>query len=133
MTCAACAVKIETTVKKLDGVNDAVSNYGNCTATVDYDPDVVPRERIIRAIEKIGYSVIEGDAEAIAKMDRAEARTRRNNLIIAVVFAIPLSIYAMAGMFGIGVPLDDDPLIYSFVQLALLIPIVIAGRGFYRR
>ena len=133
MTCAACAVKIETTVKKLEGVNDAVSNYGNCTATVDYDPDAVPREKIVRAIEKIGYTVIEGDAETIAKMDRAEARTRRNNLIIAVVFAIPLSIYAMAGMFGIGVPFDDDPLAYSSVQLALLIPIVVAGRGFYRR
>ena len=70
MTCAACAVKIETTVKKLDGVSDAVSNYGNNTATVVYDPDVVPKEKVVRAIEKAGYSVIEGDPEAIAARDR---------------------------------------------------------------
>ncbi len=133
MTCAACAVKIETTVKKLDGVSDGVSNYGNCTVTVEYDPEKVPREKIISSIEKIGYSVIEGNAEAIAAMDKAEARSRKINLLVAVVFAIPLSVYAMAGMFGLNVPLDGEPLAYSIIQLVLLIPILVAGRGFYRR
>ena len=133
MTCAACAVKIETTLKRLDGVSDAVSNYGNCTVTVEYDPGDIPRDRIVSSIEKIGYSVIEGDAETIARMDRSEARARKINLLIAVAFAIPLSVYAMAGMFGIGVPLDDEPFAYASVQLVLLVPIVIAGRGFYRR
>lgn len=133
MTCAACAVKIETTLGKLDGVADAVSNYGNCTVTVEYDPGTVSRDRIVSSIEKIGYSVIDGDAETIARMDRAEARTRRINLLVAVLFAVPLSVYAMAGMFGLDVPFSDEPLIYSSIQLVLLIPILVAGRGFYRR
>ncbi len=62
MTCAACAVKIETSAKKVPGVIDAVANYGNNTATFTYDPEAVGRESIIRAVEKAGYSVIEGDA-----------------------------------------------------------------------
>lgn len=133
MTCAACAVKIETTAKRIPGVSEAVANYGNNTATFTYDPDAVPREKIIRAVEKAGYSVIEGDVAAIEAADAEEARTRRRDLIVAMVFAIPLSVYAMAGMFGAEVPFRDDPLVFASVQLILLIPVLIAGRGFYRR
>lgn len=113
MTCAACAVRIETSAKRLPGVVDAVANYGNGTATFTYDPDAVRRERIIHAVEKAGYSVIEGDAQAIAAADAKEARTRRTDLIIALVFAVPLTAYAMAGMFGVKVPFGDDPSVYA--------------------
>ena len=61
MSCAACAVKIEESVKKVPGVSDAVANYGNNTATVTYE-DGTDRSKIIGAIEKAGYTVIEGDA-----------------------------------------------------------------------
>lgn len=133
MTCAACAVKIETSAKKLDGVADAVSNYANNTATITYDPGKVSRESIVKAIEKAGYSVIEGDPEAVARRDREEAARRKRDLAAAVCFAVPLSLYAMLPMLGIGLPFSDDHLVYACIQIVLLIPIVIAGRGFYGR
>lgn len=133
MTCAACAVKIETSVRRLPGVIDCVSNYGNNTATVTYDSSRVSHAQIVKAIEKAGYTVIEGDARATEEADRREARSRKINLILAIVFAIPLSVYAMAGMFGVDVPFRDDGLVYASVQLILLIPILWAGRGFFIR
>ena len=36
MSCAACAVKIEESVRKVDGVEEATANYGNNTMTAEY-------------------------------------------------------------------------------------------------
>ena len=38
MSCAACAVKIEESVRKVDGVEEATANYGNNTMTVEATP-----------------------------------------------------------------------------------------------
>lgn len=133
MTCAACAVKIETSAKQLPGVSDAVANYGNNTATVTWDETRVDRARIVQAIVRAGYTVIEGDAAAAERAARAEARRMQRSLIIALVFAFPLAVYAMAGMFGIRVPCYDDKLAFALIQLALCLPVVLAGRHFYVR
>lgn len=132
MSCAACAVKIEEGVNKVDGVTEAVANYGNNTVTVSY-ADQSARGDIVRAIKKAGYSVIEGDAKAIAEADLKEASYKRSNLIIALAFSIPLSIYAMGPMFGLDVPFHDDAGIYSAIQLALCTVVLFAGRRFFTR
>ncbi|MCQ2085014.1 MAG: cation transporter, partial [archaeon] len=77
MTCAACAAKIEKFASRLPGVSQAVANFGNNTATVVYDDEKVSHEQIVSVIEKAGYTVIEGNAEAIAEADRKEARERK--------------------------------------------------------
>lgn len=141
MYCAACAVKIETYAKKLDGVSDAVANFGNNTVTVTYDDTKVGHDAIKRAVEKAGYTVIEGDAEAIAEMDRRDARTTLINLVVAIVFALPLTIFSMGPMFGLPMPFfdgevpygDDNVAAYAMIQLALCVPVIISGRRFYLR
>lgn len=134
MTCAACAAKIEKYVGKLPGIVSANANFGNNTAMVTYDDTKVTHEQIVSSIVKAGYTVIEGDAEAISAADRKEARERKVNLFIALVFGIPLAIYSMAGMlFGIDVPLSDDHFLYACAQLALCIPVLWSGRKFYIR
>ncbi|GAG82008.1 unnamed protein product [marine sediment metagenome] len=47
MTCANCALKIETKLNNLEGVNTAVVNFANEEATVDYDPRTVDFTAII--------------------------------------------------------------------------------------
>ncbi|MDD4221560.1 MAG: heavy metal translocating P-type ATPase [Candidatus Methanomethylophilus sp.] len=133
MSCAACAVKIEKAALTLPGVTAAVANYGNTTATVTWDPAVTPREKIVRAIEKAGYTVIGGDAKAAEKAARQDARSRRKDLIVALVFAFPLTVYAMAGMAGFSVPFYENKLFFALVQLCLCLPVLVAGRRFYLR
>ena len=132
MSCAACAVKIEESVRKVDGVEEATANYGNNTMTVEYS-EGTDRALIVRAVEKAGYTVIDGDAEAIAEADRKEASYKKRNLILALAFSIPLSIYAMGPMVGLDVPFHDDPGIYSAIQLALCAVVMFAGRRFFTR
>lgn len=132
MSCAACAVKIEGSVNRVGGVTEAVANYGNNTVTVSYT-DQSARGDIVKAIKKAGYTVIEGDAKAIAEADLREASYKKINLIMALAFSIPLSIYAMGPMFGLDVPFHDDARIYSSIQLALCAVVLFAGRRFFTR
>lgn len=134
MSCAACAAKIEKYAGQVPGVSSASANFGNNTATVEYDDCTTSHEQVVSAIRKAGYTVIEGDAEAIAAADREEARERKTNLAIAIVFAIPLAIYSMGGMlFDLPVPFKDDHFTYAFVQMLLCLPVIWSGRKFYIR
>ena len=134
MSCAACAAKIEKYAGQVPGVSSATANFGNNTATVEYDDCTATHEQVVNAIRKAGYTVIEGDAEAIAAADRKEAKERKTNLAIAIVFAIPLAIYSMGGMlFDLPVPFRDDHLTYAFVQMLLCLPVIWSGRKFYIR
>ncbi len=136
MTCAACAVKIESFIKKVPGVIEAVANFGNNTVSVTYDDSITKHESIVAAVVKAGYVVIEGSSEAIAESDRKEAKQRRIDLAIALIFAIPLTIYAMVGMLtDITVPFEHDNNHITFVtiQLILCIPVIWSGRKFFTR
>lgn len=136
MTCAACAVKIESFIKRVPGVTDAVANYGNNTVSVTYDDSVTEHKDLVAAVTKAGYTVIEGSSEAIAEADRKEARQRQIDLAIALIFAIPLAVYAMVGMLtDIEVPFehDNNHITFVVIQLILCIPVIWSGRKFFIR
>ncbi|MDI9614598.1 heavy metal translocating P-type ATPase [Methanothermobacter sp.] len=58
MGCAACALKIEDSLKNLEGVSDALVNLVEGTVSVEYDPETVGLPSLEAAIEEAGYSVI---------------------------------------------------------------------------
>ena len=41
MTCASCAISVESMLKSVNGVSEAGVNFANQTAWVQYDPDIV--------------------------------------------------------------------------------------------
>ncbi len=57
MTCANCAATIERNAKKVEGVDDAVVNFGNEKVTVTYDPAAVTPQAVIDRIRRAGYDV----------------------------------------------------------------------------
>jgi Cu+-exporting ATPase len=57
MTCANCAATIERNAKKVDGVSDAVVNFGNEKVTVTFDPALTTPQAVIERIERAGYQV----------------------------------------------------------------------------
>ena len=46
MTCAACAVSVESMLKNTEGVSAASVNYANQTALVEYDPGKVAADMV---------------------------------------------------------------------------------------
>lgn len=142
MTCAACSNRIEKVLNKKDGVLNATVNLATEKATVEYDPSVLRLSGIKETIEKTGYKALSVEKENSNDKDKErkqkEINTLRIKLIISAVFAIPLFYIAMAPMIPwISTPLPafldpmHNPLNFALTQLALVVPIIIAGRKFY--
>jgi Cu+-exporting ATPase len=57
MSCASCASRIQATLLKLRGVNDATVNLAAEKAAIYYDPSEASAEEFIRSIKDLGYGV----------------------------------------------------------------------------
>jgi Cu+-exporting ATPase len=64
MTCAACAQRIEKTVRKLSGINQATVNLASEKLFVEYDNESLDLSAIKAAVTKIGYEVVEKSENA---------------------------------------------------------------------
>ena len=131
MSCAACSGRIEKAIGNVPGVESVNANFGNNTATVTYDGTAASEELIRRAVESAGYTLISDDRDEAERQEKAALKVQGRDLAIAIAFTIPLSIVAMGPMFGLDIPLD--PLPYCILQILLCIPIMYAGRRFYRK
>lgn len=131
MSCAACSGRIDSAVKSLDGVQSCDANIGNNTATVVYDEDVIDESRIIRAITGAGYQVISDDRREADRAAIEALAIQKRDLIVAIVFAIPLSMVAMSHMFGLH--LNIGALSQCALQIVLLLPILYSGRRFFTK
>jgi Cu+-exporting ATPase len=119
MSCAACAAAIERTLNQLDGVEASV-NFALETATVDFDPALGGPERLVAAVEGIGYGAAPASERAAPQPDGPPVR-----LLASVALALPLVLLAMAP------PLRFDG--WRWLSLALATPAVLwCGLGFHR-
>ncbi|MFX1361771.1 MAG: heavy metal translocating P-type ATPase [Promethearchaeota archaeon] len=82
MTCANCALKIETKLNSLEGVNKAVVNFANEEATVDYDSKTIDFTAFKDAIQDLGYkaSLAKIDLKVLDKLSESEFENFINNI-----------------------------------------------------
>ncbi len=100
MHCASCALRIESSLKKVPGVISASVNYATEAAAVEYDPKTAGDAQLHQAIEAEGYSVATVGAAAHEQKAAAESGAYRT-----AFGAIALSIPVLAiAMFGLKVP-----------------------------
>jgi Cu+-exporting ATPase len=57
MTCANCVAAVERNTKKVEGVSEAVVNFGTEKVTVTYDSTTATPQQMIDRIAKAGYEV----------------------------------------------------------------------------
>jgi len=142
MTCAACANRIEKVLGKMDGVLRVSVNFAAEKAIIEYDPQKTRLSAIKQAIEKIGYKVLNIEKKTVVDEDKLrkdkEIRTLWIKFIISVLFAAPLLYLAMVPMISwLPFPIPGFlepmhfPLRYALTQMALAIPVIIAGNRFY--
>jgi len=142
MTCAACSARIERVLRATDGVAEASVNLATESASVVYDPRVTRPAALIQHIVDAGFGAQAVSRSAALFEERrreAEARLRvqERELIPAFAFALPLLVLSMGHMLGLHLPPflhpETSPATFACVQLALTLPVLWAGRGFYQR
>ncbi|MFX0033516.1 MAG: heavy metal translocating P-type ATPase [Promethearchaeota archaeon] len=73
MTCASCALKIETKLKNLEGVNSSVVNFASEEATVEYDSNTTNYYDFNKAIRDLGYKASLSKIDLIVKDSVSES------------------------------------------------------------
>lgn len=58
LTCPSCASKIETVVKRINGVNEVQVLFTSSRTKVSFDEEVTNQEEIKKTIEALGFDVL---------------------------------------------------------------------------
>ena len=126
MTCAACAVSVESMLKSVEGVKDAGVNFANQDAWVEYNPAIATPEQIQTTIRSIGYDLViekenKDEVKEAAQQKHYEAVKHRT--IWSSVLSVPVVII---GMFFMNMPFGN------YIMLLLSTPVVFYfGRSFF--
>jgi P-type Cu+ transporter len=134
MTCAACSGRIEKGLNKLPGVKHAVVNLALETGTVEFNPEQVSVQDMIKKVENLGYQAkVKTDKDhEIEGYREKEIEKQKGKFIFSLILSIPL-FWSMVGHFEftsfIYVP---DMFMNPWVQLALAAPVqFFIGKQFY--
>src|SRR5438132_1221323 len=73
MTCASCVRRVEKSLAKLPGVENVAVNLATEQATVHYNPAMVGRDDLGKAVEKAGYGIRRPEAQVATSADVDEA------------------------------------------------------------
>ena len=123
MSCAACCSSIERSLRRKDFIKSIEVDLISECANVAYDESKTDANQIIALIQKLGYG-----AEIFTQ--RIESKKQNSDYLIAITFAIPLFCVSMGTMAFEN--LNYGALICG-VEIALLLPILYAGRKIYTK
>ena len=142
MTCAACAMTVEMAVKDLETVEEVSVNLA--TERLSLLPKAgFDSQQVLDAVAEAGYQAEEKgknkpsdvNEEAVARAQIL--RSKKQELLILLLTALPLLYISMGSMIGLPLPSFLDhmkhPLVFVLSQLLLTLPAVWIGRGFYQR
>jgi P-type Cu2+ transporter len=126
MTCASCAVSVESTLKSLTGVRDASVNFADQSTNVSYDPSVVDPTIFKKNIKAIGYDLIIDPVNKDSLQEEAQKKNYksiRQRTIGASLLSIPI---LLIGMFFMHLPY------VNWIMMILSTPVLFYyGRSFF--
>jgi Cu+-exporting ATPase len=124
MTCAACSARVERTLRKLPGVEDASVNLATEVASVRFAPDAVRVADLIAAVHKAGYTAtprVDDAAPGEEPPDRAWVP-----VLVAALLSLPLVLPMLLA------PLGVDAMLPGAWQFLLAAPVqFVLGARFY--
>ena len=137
MTCASCVANVTKAVEKLDGVQSANVNLMTNSMKVNFYEDKVNEEKIISAVEKIGYGA-SVSGKKVSQEDKVEdnrEKNLKNRLVSSIIFMVILMYVSMGHMAHLPTPKvfngREGSIIFAFTQFLLALPVVYINRDFY--
>lgn len=126
MTCAACAVSVESMLQSARGVQRAGVNFANQNAWVEYDPAIATPEDLQKTVRAIGYDLVIDEANSNEIKEAAQQdhyNTLKQRTIWASLLSLPVVII---GMFFMNMPYGN------YISMLLTLPVIAwLGRSFY--
>jgi len=128
MTCASCAVSVESILKSQNGVVAAVVNFATATVVVEYIPGVIEPIDLKKAVQSIGYDLLveenNDEAKTIENLQLEKFTLLKKKTYWALALSAPLVII---GMFFMNMPYANE------IMWLLSTPVVLwLGRDFFK-
>lgn len=127
MSCASCAISVESMLKSVKGVVNAAVNFADNSAQVEYIPTLVQPSQFKTAIQAIGYDIVveeeNPEKDVREEIHRKQFEEYRTKTIWSSVLALPTVII---GMFFMDMPYAN------WIMMALTAPVLFwFGRNFF--
>lgn len=130
MSCAACAVSVESMLNNTPGVTQATVNYANQSATVDYDPNVILPTGLQQVLQGIGYDLVvdvEDPRQVQQEAQERQYESLKKRTIWVAILTVPVVIIGMFLMEPAGTAGYKN-----YLMMALTAPVVFwLGRSYF--
>lgn len=126
MSCASCAISVESMLKTATGVNDAGVNFASQDAWISYNPALTNPVQLQQAVRSIGYDMLieqENREEAREQSQQQQLRSIKDRTIWSSILSLPI---VVIGMFFMDMPYGN----YIMLVLATVV-IFYFGRNFF--
>jgi len=132
MHCAACAARVENSIKKLDGVKEAAVNLAAGIASIEHLPDQLSVEELIESISHAGYTarvLADIAPESLEEVARLELQQKKRLLFFSAVLSFPFLITMLDNFLNLPLPsLVAEPAVQTALASAVQF---VAGAPFY--
>jgi Cu2+-exporting ATPase len=127
MTCASCAVSVDSMLKSVTGVIDANVNFATANATIEFIPGLVQAEDLKKAVQSIGYDLMIEEGSSTDDSIESIQKDKYNRLKRKTYWAIALSVpVVVIGMFYMNMSFANA------IMWVLSTPVILwLGRDFY--
>jgi P-type Cu+ transporter len=141
MTCASCVLRVEKTLKKIEGVEDVNVNLATEKVTFTFNNSEANLNKIANAVEDAGYKIILPSKSNTAEVSGSNYENEnikkyselKNSFIFSLILTIPVMIVNMVSMtswFMKWSPLSMD-IVNRILFLLTTLIIFIPGRRFF--
>ncbi|MDB5258542.1 MAG: copA [Chitinophagaceae bacterium] len=127
MSCASCAVSVESMAQSQKGVIHAAVNYANAEAFIEYIPGIADLHAMKAAIQSIGYDILIDQTEDAHALKEEIYEQKYSALKIKTTWSVLLSIPTVViGMFFMQMPYAN------WIMMLLSSPVVFYfGKDFF--
>jgi Cu2+-exporting ATPase len=126
MSCASCAISVESILSAQKGVEKAEINYASQMVKVSFHPEVTGSSNLRQAVQSVGYDLIIDAVDGKAKQEEAQQNhyeQLKRNITWATALTVPVVL--------IGMVFKQIPYATS-IMLILTAPVLfIAGKSFF--
>lgn len=127
MTCASCALSVESMLKSQTGVVDASVNFATAKVAVEFIPGLVQAESLKKAVQSIGYDLMVDDSstsdETLENIQKEKFIKLKKKTYWALFLSVPV---VVIGMFFMDMPYANE------IMWVLSTPVILwLGRDFY--
>ncbi len=126
MSCASCALSVETVLSSQEGVKSSNVNFADNSVVIEFDDAKTNELTLKKSVQNVGYDLIlniKNNSEESNQLHQESLNKIRKNTIWSGVFALPTMVI---GMFFMDLPYAN------YIMWAFATPVLLVwGRSFY--